>query len=315
MASSTYKVEIVPSPISVIGEGPHWDAETQSLYYNDIYGNQASILRYDYKENKTYTATIDGEPVVSFIIPVAGTKNEFAIGIGRRVGVVQWDGKSPKAKLVRIALEVENGPEFKTNRFNDAKADPTGRFYGGTMRLEECGDLFESPYGSFYKYAKNEQVVKLREKVYVSNGLAWNTTTNKFYYIDTCQLDVKEFDYDPKTGDLTNERVVIDFKVNGQKPNFVPDGMTIDTDGNLYVATWGGSRIIKVNPTTGKVELEIQFPAEQVTSAAFGGPNLDILYVTTAATERSGPQPKPAGSLFKVTGLGATGLPGVKVRV
>lgn len=67
--------------------------------------------------------------------------------------------------------------------------------------------------------------------------------------------------------------------------------------------------------SSGQVELEIKFPAEQVTSAAFGGPNLDILFVTTAAQERSGPQPKPAGQLFKVTGLGAKGLAGVKVRV
>lgn len=202
MASTSYKVEVVPSPISILGEGPHWDADAQSLYYNDIYGNEASILRYDFNENKTYSATIDGEPVVSFIIPVAGTTDQFAIGIGRRVGVVQWDGKSPKAKLVRIALEVEQSPKFKTNRFNDAKADPTGRFYGGTMRLEDCGDLFESPNGTLYKYAVGEEVTKLRENVFVSNGLAWNTKTNKFYFIDSCTLSVIEFDYDPKTGNL-----------------------------------------------------------------------------------------------------------------
>jgi len=315
MASATVKVENLPSPISVIGEGPHWDVESQSLYYNDIYGHESSVLRYDYRENKTYTATIDGEPVVSFIIPVANTTDQFAVGIGRRVGVIQWDGKSPKAKLVRVVFEVETGPAYKDNRFNDAKADPSGRFYGGTMRLEECGDLFASANGSFYKYAPEEGVVKLRENVSVSNGLTWNAKTNKFYYIDTCQIDVKEFDYDPKTGHISNERVVIDFRVNGERPSFLPDGMTIDTEGNLYVATWGGSKVLKVNPTTGKVVQEINIPAEQVTSVAFGGLNLDVLFVTTAATDRTRPQPKPAGQLFKVTGLGARGLPGVKTHV
>jgi len=308
-------VEKLPSPLSVIGEGPHWDADTQSLYYNDIYGKDSSILRYDFKENKTYSATIDGEPVVSFIIPVAGTSDQFAVGIGRRVGVVQWDGKSSKAKLVRIAFEVEKGDEFKTNRFNDAKADASGRLYAGTMRLEECGDLFASFSGSLYKYIQGESVDKLRGNISVSNGLAWDFNTNKFYYIDTCQLDIKEFDYDPKTGNLSNERVIIDFKTNGERPSFLPDGMTIDTEGNLYVATWGGHKVLKVNPKTGRVEHEIKIPAEQVTSAAFGGPNLDILFVTTAATDRSGPQPPPAGSLFKVTGLGVKGFNGSKVRV
>jgi len=312
---ASYKVEVVPSPLSVLGEGPHWDIETQSLYYIDIYGNKASINRYDYAENKTYGATLDGEPVIGFIIPVEGSKNEFAIGIGRRVGIINWDGKSPKAKLVRIALEVEKGEKFKTNRFNDAKADPTGRFYGGTMRLEECGDIFEAAEGNFYKYAKDEELGHLLSNIGVSNGLTWNAKKGKFYYIDTCALDVKEFDYDSKTGNISNGKVLIDFKVNGERPNFGPDGMTIDADGNLYVCTWGGSKILKINPNNGEIELEIKFPSEQITSAAFGGPNLDILYVTSAATERTGPQPPPAGSLFKVTGLGVKGLPMSKVRL
>lgn len=312
---ASYKVEVVPSPLSVLGEGPHWDIETQSLYYIDIYGNKASINRYDYAENKTYGATVDGEPVIGFIIPVEGSKNEFAIGIGRRVGIISWDGKSPKAKLVRIALEVEKGERYKTNRFNDAKADPTGRFYGGTMRLEECGDIFEAAEGSFYKYAKDEELSMLKTNIGVSNGLAWNAEKGKFYYIDTCTSDVKEFDYDSKTGNISNEKVLIDFRVNGERPSFGPDGMTIDAEGNLYVCTWGGSKIMKIDPNTGKIVLEIKFPSEQITSAAFGGPNLDILYVTSAATERSGPQPPPAGSLFKVTGLGVKGLPMKKVRL
>lgn len=210
---------------------------------------------------------LDGEPVLGFIIPVEGSKNEFAIGIGRRVGIISWDGKSPKAQLVRIALEVEKGEKYKTNRFNDAKADPTGRFYGGTMRLEECGDIFEAAEGNFYKYAKGEELSLLRTDVGVSNGLTWNAKNGKFYYIDTCTSDVKEFDYDAKTGNLcksiynshdqssneeisivANEKVLIDFTVDGKKPDFGPDGMTIDADGNLYVCTWGGSKIMKINP-------------------------------------------------------------------
>lgn len=112
-----------------------------------------------------------------------------------------------------------------------------------------------------------------------------------------------------------NERVIIDFTVNGERPDFVPDGMTIDEIGRLYIATWGASKIFVVNPANKKVEHEIVFPCEQVTSAAFGGPNLDILYVTTAATDRSKPQPLPAGRVFKVTGLGVKGLPMKSVKL
>lgn len=122
-----FKVEVVASPKSVLGEGPHWDETHQSLFYNDIYGNGSSILRYDFNENKVYSATIDLEPVVSFIIPHANsTLDEYAIGIGRRVGVVHWDGKSSKAILGQIAFELD---EDGKNRINDAKADPLGRLY------------------------------------------------------------------------------------------------------------------------------------------------------------------------------------------
>lgn len=201
-----YKVEVVQSPKSNLGEGPHWDEFTQSLYYNDIYGKEATILRYDFKQNKTYTATIDGEPIVSFIIPVANSvdhySDRYAVGIGRRVGIIQWDGKSSKAKLLHIAFEVEEDDKYINNRFNDAKADPIGRFYGGTMRFEELGDLFEVAGGSFYQYTKGEGVQTLLRNVHVSNGLAWNEDIHKFYYIDSVKLDVKEFDYDPKSGDI-----------------------------------------------------------------------------------------------------------------
>lgn len=195
-----FKVELVPSPKSDLGEGPHWDEGTQSLYYNDIYGKEASILRYDYKKNKVYSAKIEGEPVVSFIIPVANAPDQYAVGIGRRVGIVQWDGISPKAKLGTIAFEVEeNKPD---NRFNDAKADPLGRFYGGTMRYETLGDLFEVAGGSFYRYIKGEGVKDLLHNIHVSNGLAWNEKEKKFYFIDSCKLDVKEFSYDQRNGDI-----------------------------------------------------------------------------------------------------------------
>lgn len=91
-----FKVEVISSsPKSVLGEGPHWDEQSQSLLYNDIYGTDASVLRYDYNENKVYSAKIDGEPIVGFIIPVANTTktcdfDEYAVGLSRRVGIIHW---------------------------------------------------------------------------------------------------------------------------------------------------------------------------------------------------------------------------------
>lgn len=91
--------------------------------------------------------------------------------------------------------------------------------------------------------------------------------------------------------------------------------MTIDSNGNLYVTTFGAWTIYKINPTTNAIELEIKMPCEQVTSCAFGGPNLDILYVTTASQERATKQPPPAGRLFQITGLGkGTPMKSVKLN-
>lgn len=196
-----FNVEVVSSsPKSNIGTRPHWDEATQSLFYTDIYGTDASILRYDTKENKVYAATVDQEPVVSFIIPLANATGKYAIGIGHRVGIISWDGKSPKACLESIAFEVEHGRN--DTRFNDAKADPTGRFYGGTMRLEALGSLFEIASGTFYRYTHDEGATELLHNIFISNGMTWDQKEKKFYYIDSGIMDIKEFDYDPKSGNI-----------------------------------------------------------------------------------------------------------------
>lgn len=207
MPSNAYNVEMIPSPRAVQGESPHWDAKTQSVYYVDYVGTKYTFLRYCPNENKVYGGNIDGEPRVSFIIPVVGTSDEYAVGLGRRVGVMRWDGRSPKAKLMRIALEVESGEEYAGNNFNDAKADPRGRFYGGTLRELECMNLTVPTHGNLYRFSVDQSVIALNmpHTVRVSNGMAFNKNANKYYFIDSCDFDVKQFNYNPKTGDICKQ--------------------------------------------------------------------------------------------------------------
>lgn len=207
-SSVAYKVERISTQLSTLGEGPHWDSETQSLYYVDIYKKEFSIHRHDAKENKIYSASIEGEPYVSYIIPVAGTTNFFVVGIGRRVGIIQWDGKSSEAKLVRIVFEVDQSDTLQNSAINDGKADPAGRIYCGTVRqdgkLNSFDDIFENENYTcgLYRYDNKNGVVQVRDRVRLSNGLAWNKKKNTFYYVDSCDLNIKEFDYDPSTGDI-----------------------------------------------------------------------------------------------------------------
>lgn len=166
---ASYKVEAVESsPISVLGEGPHWDVDRQSLYYIDIYGDKQSISRFGYKENKTYNAIIPGYPVVSFIIPVDKTHDQFIVGAGKKIVLIRWDGRSSQATTLKIVGEVE--PDLEENRFNDAKCDPSGAFFGGTMRIEIGNDLFEKRLGTFYRYTNKEQFVPVKPKIGCSNG-------------------------------------------------------------------------------------------------------------------------------------------------
>lgn len=201
-----YTVEMIrSSPKSMVGESPHWDIRSQSLYYVDIFGTQYTVLRYCPAEDRVYGATIDGEPIVTFIVPVAETSDEFAVGLVHTVGIIRWDGKSPKAKLIRIALEVENCEKYQSNRFNDGKADPHGRLFAGTQRNETCDNLENPTYGNLFRFAADEPAATLNkpDSIRVSNGLAWNEKIKKFYLIDSCAYNIREYDYDPCTGDIS----------------------------------------------------------------------------------------------------------------
>ncbi|XP_067634407.1 regucalcin-like [Eurosta solidaginis] len=302
--ATSYKIEALPNAYTLVGEGPHWDLKTQSLYFVDI--DLAKLLRYDYKTNKTYSAVLQGENFASFIIPIEGKKDKFVVGCDRRVVIAKWDGISSIAEVEYTAHEVEYGEEYYMNRFNDAKADKKGRLVAGTMWNDQS-DLFTYRKGSLYSFQKNEKPKTILTNAGISNGMTWNDKTKKFYFVDSANYNVTEFNYNYKTGTLSGEPRVV-----WQHETHMPDGMTIDADGNLYIATFSGSTIYKVNPKTKKTLMEIKFPTKQITSAAFGGPNLDILYVTTSALNN---EPAPAGTTYQVTGLGAKGLPMTKVRI
>uniref|UniRef100_A0A336K406 Regucalcin n=1 Tax=Culicoides sonorensis TaxID=179676 RepID=A0A336K406_CULSO len=293
------KVEqITAVPTFKLLEGPHWI--NNSLYFVDIM--ESLIFRYDYPTNKCFKANIEGEigTKIGFISPVEGKENQFVVGLGPRLVLIHWDGVSALAKRVKVLVEVEQ--ELKVTRFNDGKIDPRGRIFAGTMMSEEHGDIFAVRKGTLYRFeSKTGKCVPLKSKICISNGLAWDETRKRFYYIDSADYEVKEFDYDVETGDISNERSLIKFATT----SFAPDGMTIDADGNLYVATFNGGKVLVINPVTKKIDQEIVIPnVSQITSLAFGGPNLDELFVTTASLDG---KPAPAGGLFKITGLNVKG--------
>ena len=288
-----------------LSEAPHWDQVSKKLYFVDIFAQK--IYRYD-PATKSLTSTCVEAGPVGFAIPVNGASGKLVAGVGTDLVLLAWDGRKDLAKCAsRTLATLESDPP--RTRWNDAKVDKSGRLWGGSMSLMEDG-VFPPNKGSLYSVGTDLLPKKHVSPVTISNGLAWSVNDDKLYYIDSPTHQVVEYDYDPLTGDISNKRTVFDL----QKKNIpgMPDGMTIDTDGNLWVAVFGGGGVYQVQPKTGEVLRFVKIPnAQNVTSVAFGGDKLDILYVTTATTGLTESQLKEqpnAGYVFAVKGLGVRGL-------
>ncbi|CAH0587174.1 unnamed protein product [Chrysodeixis includens] len=300
------KVQKITEPV-VLGEGPHWDEKQQALYFVSILDH--TIHKYVPATGGHTKTKLDGR--VGFMVPVEGTSDQFLVGVERRFLVVRWDGEegSPAA-VVREIAEIDK--DVPTNRLNDGKADPRGRVFAGTMGKEDAVGNVVRKQGSLFRL-DGAKVTKVADHIDISNGLAWDLRQKAMYYTDSLERNIRRYDYDVDTGEISNVKYVFDFEKN--KIDGVPDGTTIDTDGNLWVAVFEGSCILKIDPRRGELLQKIPIPACQVTSATFGGPNYDVLFVTTASIVSRGPQDPPCGATFMVTGLGVKGNPNVNFKL
>ncbi|XP_028135466.1 regucalcin-like [Diabrotica virgifera virgifera] len=285
-----------------IGEGPHWDVQKQCLYFVDI--PNSTIHKY-VPSTKKHTKAKIGNHNVSIIIPVRGKSDEFVVTVDNTVSLIKWDGESSEVGQPKVLYEVEKGT---THVFNDGKCDKTGRLWSGTLglRIKSLEDVVMKK-GALYSFYKNKLECH-RNELSVANGIAFDHKLKKMYYIDSLCYGVDQYDIDLDQGTLSNMKTVFSTKHHGLNDHALCDGMTIDTNGNLWVAIFGSSSVYNIDPRTGSVLQVIKFPAVQITSVAFGGQNFDELYVTSATLdgEEKGECP---GTLFRVTGLSARGLP------
>ncbi len=269
------KIELCVDIPALVGEGSLWDAEQQVLYWIDI----LSSVLYIYDPVKdTNTRYNVGQHIGTVVQRISG-----GLMLAVYEGFATFDLETQR-------LNVVNNPEadLPHNRFNDGKCDPTGRFWAGTMAYEN-----PSTQGSLYRLDTDLSVHKMVENIGISNGIVWSLDHHTMYYIDSLAYSVRAYDYDLETGDISNERVVISIS----KDQGLPDGMTIDEEGMLWVAHYGGSCVRRWNPQTGKILQTIQTPVTQITSCAFGDKDLDTLYITSAAQNIEEPH---AGALFSV---------------
>lgn len=274
-----------PAPISdhisIWGEGPVWHRDR--LLYVDI----------------------EAHKIISFH-PASGLETIW--NVGQRVGTVVprengglvWAGDQGF-----FFFDEETGqsspigdpePDLPDNRFNDGKCDPAGRLWAGTICLKK------RPEAALYCLHTDLRIEKKFSPVTNSNGIIWSGDGRVLYYIDTPSKTVRAFDFDAATGGISGERVIWDTSAE----TGVPDGMTIDNQDRLWIAFCHGGRVSCFNPATGRVEQQIDFPCIETTACAFGGDDLQDLYITTGM--KPGLEEPLAGRLF-VCRPGATGVP------
>lgn len=289
---SAFTAELAFEHNALLGEGPVWDARTQQLYWVDIEGYQVHCFD---PATRAHRAIDVGQYVGSAAVRTAG-----GLVLALKSGFAMLDLETEKITPIADAEAHLPG-----NRFNDGKCDPAGRFWAGSLHLNEDHGVGQ---GNLYCLYADHSVQLKVPGVWISNGLAWTRDAQTMYYIDSPKQCVVAYDYDKATGALANPRVVIE--VQGSELGY-PDGMAIDEEDMLWIAHWDGGHVCRWNPQTGAELAEIKVPVLRPTSCVFGGANFDTLYITSARTrlgaEKLAGQPL-AGSVFQCQ-PGVRGLP------
>src|SRR5262245_40159807 len=244
---------------ALLGEGPLWDAEDRALYWVDIKG--CAVHRFDPASGQD-TRWPTPEPVGSLARRAAG-----GVVIALRTGFHFLDLET--GAVTPVARPELDRPE---NRFNDGKPDRRGRFWAGSMHDPET-----APTGALYRLDPDASCHRMVDGLVCSNALCWSPNGRTMYHADTIRRVVWAWDADPARGEIAHRRVFV--ALTGE--DGAPDGATVDAEGFLWLAHWDGWCLTRHDPT-GRVERVLRLPVQRPTCPAFGGPNLDVLYVTSA---------------------------------
>ena len=263
------------------GEGPVWFADIGRLYWVDMLAGD--VLSLD--PAGAVTRRHVGE-VAAVLRPCAA--GGYVVAVERGFALVDEQGAQHSL------------PELWTDpaiRMNEGGCDPDGRFYAGSM------DYGARPgAGALYRLDHDGSVVQVLSGVTISNGLAWSPDGSQAYYIDTPTQRVDVFDY--RNGQLDNRREWIRI----DPADGAPDGLTVDSEGGVWVALWGGGEVRRYD-ADGRLDTLVSVGASQVTACTLGGPNLDQLFITTSRLDLNGAE-QSAGALFTVR----VPVPGIPVR-
>jgi sugar lactone lactonase YvrE len=269
-----------PIPITCIaksndrlGEGCVWDVDTQSLWWLDI-PLPSRIHRFE------PTTGAHRSWQFNVLLTAMAFRADGSLLTGGEHGLYVFDPISG-------ALNEFSQPENRVgNRGNDGACDASGRFWFGTMQqnIGPSGkdlDITRNS-GALYRVEKDGTSKLMVDGVGVSNGPCWSPDDKTFYFSDSRAQIIWAFDFDLDSGDISNRRIHNDSKDYGY-----PDGAAVDAEGYVWSARWDGSCVLRIDPK-GRIDRAIQMPASRPTCVCFGGPALDVIYVTSSRAHVAG---------------------------
>lgn len=257
------KAELIIDSKGVLSEGPFWDHRKGILSWVDIEKGEFHFF-------EPFTSKLEYFTFNSRLGVGIPTDHQDKYLLGLQEGIAVFNLQHPD-KLDFVA-----NPEshLKNNRFNDGKCDPEGRLWIGSMDLD-----VKPGAANLYRLGPDFNSEKILTNLTIANGLAWDTERELMYFIDTADHCIYAFDYQRDNGEIRNKRIA----VNIPGDHGGPDGMCIDEEGMLWVAHWGGFNVTRWDPINNRVIQKEKIPVPQPTSCAFGGDDMDFLYITTAS--------------------------------
>jgi len=280
-----------------LGEGPCWHPGERALYWTDV---PSKTVKRGNPQTGEFTSWRMPEMVTAIAV-----RQSSGLIIASHTGIDFFDPET--GGTMRFVAPEKNKPQ---NRSNDGKCDRRGRFWYGTMMNNFAEDMTELPItantGGLYRIDPDGSVHVFEETLGIANTFAWSPDDRTMYFADTLDA-IYAYDFDAASGRVSNRRTFA--KADTKKYGY-PDGSTIDAQGFLWNARWDGGCIIRWAPD-GSIDRIVSLPCRCVTSCIFGGPDLDVLYVTTVRyglSDAELAEQRLAGGIFAID-AGVKGVP------
>lgn len=287
---TTLDISVVLRARAEIGESPVWSQRTQELYFVDIAGQAIHAYRPSDRRHRVF-----GLPD---LVTSVSLRERGGLVLSLRKTLAFYE---PETDHLELLADPE--PDRPGNRFNDARCDPQGRLWAGTMSADD----WLAPTGAVYRLDPDRRVTRMIDEVACSNGTGWSPDGRTIYHTQSFRYAIHAYDFDAETGAIANRRTFVTLPPDG---GGFPDGLTVDEHGFVWSAQPVYGRVVRYDPDGG-VDRIISLPVSRGTSCTFGGPDHRTLFITSATetlTEAQIAEEPLAGSVFACS-PGVRGIP------